>query len=309
MPENVLILGGNGFLGSHLVDKLCENHYNVRVFDRFSSGISRFNPNANVEVFKGDFREINLNSEVFEDIDYLFHNISTTNPVTSRNDLIYDAKTNLLSTLNILDFANQNGIKRVFFSSSGGTVYGNQNKESYSELDPPLPIIPYGIIKYAIERYFKYYRETYGLDYVIFRYSNPYGPRQNFNNQQGVIPIFLHNILNNKPPCIWGNGNSIRDYIYIDDAIDATIQVLKSNLNNDVFNVGSGCGTSLNQLIRQMEIVTKKSIIPKYLPANKSSINKVVLDIKKITKLTFWHPKTELIDGLEKTWEWLKNTN
>ena len=197
------------------------------------------------------------------------------------------------------------GIQKVIFPSSGGTVYGKNHDKPILESCSLKPVNPYAISKLAVDRYLHFFKEKYELDFTILRYSNPYGERQSPYAKQGVIPIFLNRIKNNEPPIIYGDGTAIRDYIYIKDAIDATIAVLKSNTKENVFNIGSGQETSLNDLIRIMSQVTDKECLPKYVDDGGTYLSKFVLDISKIRHETGWQPSVSIEDGIERTWNWL----
>jgi len=259
----------------------------------------------NIELVKGDFfSETDINGAL-QDVDYVFHYISTTNPATAVKDPIFDIQSNVIGSVKMFQYAQKAGVKKVFFSSSGGTVYGEPVSIPIKESAPTHPVNPYAISKLAIERYLDFFYHTYGMEYCILRYSNPYGERQNPLGNQGVIPIFLNKLKNNDKPTIFGDGNSVRDYIYIQDAIDATLAVIKKDMKNSVYNIGNGKGTTLNELIQIMRDVTGKEIYPQYIQDSGKYISKVVLDIEKIRNDTGWFPKTDIYEGIKKTWEWL----
>ncbi len=172
---------------------------------------------------------------------------------------------------------------------------------------PLNPQTPYAISKVAIERYLNYFYRGYGLDYLTIRYSNPYGERQNPYGTQGVIPIFLNIIKKGEGPVIYGDGNSVRDYIYINDAIDATLLLLKKDNPDKIFNVGSGSGTSLNELITIMSTITGQSISPKYVSDNRGGLQKIVLDVSKIRQSVGWTPKVSLQEGIRRTWRYIND--
>jgi UDP-glucose 4-epimerase len=205
--------------------------------------------------------------------------------------------------------AQKAGVKKMFFSSSGGTVYGEPLSVPIKESAPANPVNPYAISKLAIERYLEFFYHHYGMEYVILRYSNPYGERQNPLGNQGVIPIFLNKIKNDKEPTIFGDGNSVRDYIYIKDAIDATLAVVNKSPESSIFNIGNGKGTTLNELIWIMEEVTGKKIAPVYIPDSRNYLSKIVLDISKIYDNTGWQPQVDLTKGIKRTWTWINSLN
>lgn len=304
-----LILGG-GFLGSHLAEALLKRGYQVRVFDSFPTGMDNLSIVRNrIEIITGDFLSEKDLTSACAGVDYVFHYISTTVPATARLNPIHDISTNLEGTVKLLQTAVNNKVKKIFFPSSGGTVYGEPQRLPVRETDPAKPIEPHGISKLAIERYLHYFYSAYGLDFMIFRYSNPYGERQNPLGKQGVIPIFLNKIKNGEQPVIYGDGTMVRDYIYIQDAIDATMALLEIRTAEKVFNIGSGIGTSINELLSIMSTVTGKQVLPEYKTSDKQYyIQKIVLDISRIRRKTGWQPKTSLEDGIRKTWSWLNKT-
>jgi UDP-glucose 4-epimerase len=208
----------------------------------------------------------------------------------------------------MLEIAVESGVKKIIFPSSGGTIYGEAKKIPITESSPLNPQNPYAISKLVIEKYLDYYYTDYGLDYVIIRYSNPYGERQNPHGSQGVIPIFLNKIKNFERPVIYGDGKSLRDYIYIKDAIDATLLLMDNNNKEKIFNVGSGTGTSLNDLISILYDVTGYSISPRYIPNDRRYLQRTVLNIAKVRESVGWSPKVSLYEGIRRTWDYLNNS-
>ena len=284
--------------------------YPVRVFGDFKSSMKNIEGIADeIEIIKGDFLNASDVALAMKDVDYLFHYISTTNPASSFDNPVYDIETNVISSIRMMEIALKQGVKKIVFPSSGGTMYGDAQKIPISENEPANPLNPYAISKLTIEKYLQYFFAQYGMDYLIVRYSNPYGDRQNPLGNQGVIPIFLNKIRHNEAPIIFGDGNSVRDYIFIEDAVDATISLLEKASHEKLFNIGSGSGTSLNQLLTIMNEVTGKQVSPKYRPDSGRYIKKVILDISKIQQYTGWEPKTDISEGIARTWEWLNHTN
>lgn len=301
-----VILGGNGFIGSHLAEALLQRGHEVVIFDHFRNGTKNITSIlSEVTLKKGDFNNEHDIDDVLKGANHVFHFISTTNPATSFNEPVFDIETNLIGTIKLLQIAAQRDIERIIFPSSGGTIYGDTLGFPISETTAPKPSNPYAISKYAIERYLHFFHEHHHLDFLIVRYSNPYGERQNPNARQGVIPIFLNQIKQGKRPVIFGDGSAVRDYIYIRDAIDATLQILESNTEEKVYNVGSGQGTSLNELISIMSQVTGENISPVYVYDEKKYVSKIVLDISKLKKEIGWQPTTELTSGISRTWKWI----
>ena len=301
-----LILGGNGFLGSHLAEGLVKKGYAVRVFDSFKTGMANLETVKNkVEIIEGDFLNHEDLSQALKGADYVFHYISTTVPTTAAKDPIYDVQTNLIGTVRLLQLAVASKVKRVIFPSSGGTVYGEPTSLPVQETHALNPMDPYGISKLAIEKYLNYFNRAYGLDYLILRYSNPYGERQSPHSQQGVIPVFLNRIKMGERPVIYGDGSMERDYIYVGDAVEATITALEKKTVHKIFNVGSGAGTSINRLIELMSGVAGRKIEPVYAEDTAIRVQKVVLDVSRMRDEVGWKPSTSLQEGIERTWRWL----
>jgi len=301
-----LILGGNGFLGSHLAEGLVEKGYDVRVLDSFQTGMTNLETvKGKIEIIKGDFLNHADVLQALKGMDYVFHYISTTVPATAVKDPIYDVQTNVIGAVRLLQLAVASKVKRVIFPSSGGTVYGEPASLRVHETHALNPMDPYGISKLAIEKYLNYFNRAYGLDYLILRYSNPYGERQSPHGQQGVIPVFLNRIKMGERPVIYGDGSTERDYVYVGDAAEATIAALEKKTAHKIFNVGSGAGTSLNQLIELMSGVAGKKIEPAYAEDTAIRVQKVVLDVSRMRDEVGWKPSTSLQEGIERTWRWL----
>jgi UDP-glucose 4-epimerase len=308
--KTCLIFGGNGFIGSHLAEGLVRDGFRVKVFDIFKEGMKNYNDSHNcIECIPGDFFSETDVTGALQGVDYVFHYISTTNPATAVKDPVFDIRSNVIGSVKMFQHAQKAGVKKIFFSSSGGTVYGEPLSVPIGESAPANPVNPYAISKLAIERYLDFFHHQGGMEYIILRYSNPYGERQNPLGNQGVIPIFLYKIKKNEKPTIFGDGNSVRDYLYINDAIDATLAVVKKDPESGVFNIGNGTGTTLNELIQIMSEVTGKTVTPLYLPDSRNYISKIVLDITKIHRETGWSPATGIHEGIQKTWEWIINTD
>ena len=301
-----LVLGGNGFIGSHLAEGLVKAGYDVTIFDNFKCGTKNLDTIIDkIEIIKGDFLNEDDVNNALKDIDFLFHYISTTTPATATKNPIYDIESNIIGSVKLFQNAVMNNVKKIIFSSSGGTIYGGTTGIQMKEIDSLNPTNPYAISKLTIEKYLHYFNHVHGIDYTILRYSNPYGERQNPYGAQGVIPIFLNIIKQDEQPVIYGDGSMVRDYIYIKDAIDATIAVLEKKTNEKVFNIGSGCGTSLNDLIEIMSNISNKKIVPKYVEDHGIYIPKIVLNISKIKQETSWNPNTNIQEGIEITKLWI----
>jgi len=299
--KKILVLGGNGFIGSHVVDQLLNTGYSISVFDR---GYEKYRtPHNGVKYFLGEFSNTPLLAEALEGVDTVIHLISTTVPSTSNLNPIADIQTNLVGTVNLLELMVSAKVRRIVFLSSGGTVYGLPKSIPISEYHPLNPICSYGVVKIAIEKYIKMFEYLYGIQAVILRPSNPYGPHQSHEGVQGVISTFLRKIISCEPITIWGDGSVIRDYLYISDLAELCSLVINSDVNG-VFNVGSGKGHSLNEIIKAIEKITNLKAIVEYQEARNFDVSEVVLDVN-LAKDTFnWTPDTLLEAGIKKHLHW-----
>jgi UDP-glucose 4-epimerase len=303
-----LVIGGNGFIGTNLVDALLRDGHSVRVFDRYPSRFTE--PNAAVEYIYGDFGNHGEVHDIVQGIDFVFHLAYTTLPHTSNEDPVYDVRSNVIDTIQLLQECRMSKVSKVVFVSSGGTVYGIPQQSPITEDHPTDPICSYGITKLAIEKYLQLFHRLYGLEYVTARLSNPYGELQNPNAKQGAVTVFLGNISRGQPITIWGDGEVIRDYIYIGDAAAALLKAAyyqAPDRGPRVFNVGAGEGYSLNQLVEAMRQVCDKPVEVKYTPSRPEDVPANVLDIARAQQWLDWKPQTELKDGLAKTWKWLNS--
>lgn len=299
----VLVLGGCGFIGSHLVDGLLGAGHKVRVLDR-SPKLYRA-PLTNVDYRFGDFSNTPFLAEALEGIEVVYHLISTTVPSTSNLDPMSDVRSNLINTLQLLQLMVQKNIPKIIFLSSGGTVYGKPDVVPIPESHPLRPICSYGVVKVAIENYLFMFHQLHGLEYVVLRASNPYGERQGHVGVQGVIGSFMAKILGGEPIEIWGDGSVVRDFIYINDLAKLCVLAAKSE-KSGIYNAGSGVGHSINEIVSAFTEVTGLKIEPAYRPGRGYDVPSVILDIMG-AKCTFdWFPQIDLHDGIECSWQWAK---
>lgn len=302
---NYLVLGGAGFIGSHVVDYLLQKGHNVTVLDAF---YERFrNPLNNVKYYIGSFSDEKLIEKSLENQDIVIHLISTTIPETSNLDIINDVQSNLYPTLYLFKKASESNIKKIIYISSGGAVYGNPKIIPIPENHPKNPISSYGITKLTIEKYLALYSHLTGIDYCIIRPSNPYGPRQNPFGKQGVVSVYLGKIYNNQSIEIWGNGLIYRDYIYIDDLIEAIYNASINNTKSKIFNVGSGESISLLEIVKKIKTILNVEFNVKYLDKRDYDVSKVCLDITLATNQLNFIPRTSLDDGIFNTWKFINN--
>jgi UDP-glucose 4-epimerase len=226
MSNICLVLGGGGFIGSHIAEMLVRNGYTVRVFDRVNTLPCHLKP-CKIELVQGDYCSFSDWGTVLKDVDYVFHTLSTTIPSTSDKDPIYDIQTNVIGTIGLLNEVIRHNIKKFIFSSSGGTIYGHK-PVPIAETSATDPICSYAISKLSVEKYLGYFNYHYGLNYVSLRYSNAYGIGQDPKGMVGAVTIFLELMMRGKPITVFGDGNIIRDYIYIDDVQRANLIMLRN---------------------------------------------------------------------------------
>ncbi len=300
-----LIIGGGGFLGSHLVDSLIEQGHEVTVFDRFINGPERNlkHLEGKIPFLSGNFLDLEDISRATTDVDFVFNMVSFSTPASSLENPRLDLETNIMGMINLLNLCVEKKIKKIFFPSSGGTIYGNSNKSNSREDDPTNPICPYGISKLVIEKYLEYYHRLHNLDYLVFRISNPYGERQSLNRDQGVIPIFMNLIKEKKSITVFGDGKNIRDYIYVKEVTELIAKTIIMDNKSKIYNVGSGRGYSLNELIDNMKIICGYDFEINYQPERKSDVRRAVLDISRAQNELNFKPKISLQEGLSKIWQ------
>lgn len=300
---NILVLGGNGFIGSHVVDTLLRKGHFVRVFDKSQEHYRKALPG--VDYHLGEFGNRGLLSEALKGIDVVIHLISTTLPKTSNDDPVFDVQSNVIETLFLLEQCVEHHIKKIIFTSSGGTVYGIPQSVPVGENDRTDPICSYGIGKLAIEKYLYLFKQLHHLDYVIIRPSNPFGSRQNPFGIQGAVPVFLGKIFRKEPIQIWGDGNIVRDFIYIEDLTEAIYRAIIADTNSAVFNIGSGKGHSINKLLAIMRDVTSDNFHVTYTTSRTYDVPEIYLDISRAKTELNWEPATSIEDGIRHTWDFV----
>ncbi len=296
----VLVTGGAGFIGSHIVDRLIQEGHDVVVVDNLSTGKKK-NLNRAARFYKMDILSPKI-EKIFkkEKPDLISHHAAQMDVRRSVADPIFDAQVNILGFLNVLGNAVRHGAKKVIFASSGGAVYGEQQVFPAPETHPLHPVSPYGISKLSGEHYLYYYQRVAGLSYVALRYANVYGPRQDPFGEAGVVAIFSQKTLLSDQPIINGNGKQTRDYVFVEDVVEAHMAVLEDGVQG-IFNVGTGKETSVNQLFRHLVEITGAKVKEVYGPEKRGEQIRSVLDYARLKKATDWEPKVQLQDGLKLT--------
>lgn len=297
----VLVTGGAGFIGSHVVDLYLERGFEVTVVDDLSTGReSNLNPRATF--YKLDIRNQEL-AEVFERErpDFVNHHAAQMDVRYSVEHPIFDADVNILGSLNLLECARQYDVQRFVYISSGGAVYGEPIYLPCDEEHPVAPICPYGASKYSVEQYLYMYFVNYGLEYVILRYPNVYGPRQNPHGEAGVVAIFTSQMLADQQAIINGDGEQERDFVYVKDCAEANLLAMNTGVTHGVYNLGSSKGTTINELFLTLKKLTGYQNEAVHGPTKVGETRRIYLNAEKVYTELGWSPITVLEAGLEKT--------
>lgn len=308
--SRIVVFGGGGFIGQHLVRAFAQdNSTEVVAFDRFADyikgGEHPFTNLPKVSVIAGDFLNRDDVSKALSGADVVFHLVSTTNPMSSSQDPFVDIDTNVRGSIELFQLCVKNGVKKVIFPSSGGTIYGDAGREVIDESAVPQPNSPYGIGKLIIEQYLRYFKRAYGLDYIVYRIANPYGPGQNIFGKQGVIPIFMHRFLVKDPVDVYGDGSMIRDYLYIDDLIQMIVESYDKPNKYNEYNLSSGLGVSINEIFNSIALCAGYEVPKQYLDTPPTFVGKSVLDNTRFAKEFGIKPKIILEQGIKRTWEYV----
>ncbi|NMB48044.1 NAD-dependent epimerase/dehydratase family protein [Candidatus Kuenenbacteria bacterium] len=301
----ILVTGGAGFIGSHLVDNLIKKNYSVIVADNLSTG-KRVNLNPKARFYHLDIQDKKLEA-VFkkEKPAAIYHLAAQMNVRKSIADPLFDARTNIIGVLNLLENCVKYKVKKFVFISTGGAIYGDGVKIPTPETATEAPISPYGIVKLATEKYLHYYHHQYGLNYTVLRLANVYGPRQNFQGEAGVVAIFCHQLKNNQPLFINGPGRQTRDFVFVADVVAACLKALTDKKPN-IYNVAASRENNIQQLVATLQKVSGRKTPVKHRPAIKGEQMRSCLNYQKIKKHLSWSPKYDLEKGLKETWQWFK---
>jgi len=304
--KKILVTGGTGFIGGHLVDKLIKEGARVFIIDNLSSG-RKENINPKAKFYKYDIRNPKV-SHIFkkEKPEIVFHFAAHIEARESVKDPIHDAQINILGSLNILENCRKFKVKKIIFASSGGESYDDAKIIPTPESYPASPRSPYGVAKLAVEKYLDSYFKMYGIPFTVLRYGNVYGPRQNPFGGSGVVAIFTYKILNAKECVIHGSGKQTKDYIFIEDAMKATLAACKKNITGRL-NIASGKETSVLEIFGKLKKITGFKGKIKHILLPTGVLKRGALSIKKAKKVIGWQPQYNLEEGLKKTVSWFKN--
>ncbi len=304
--KKVLVTGGAGFIGSHLVDALIERNYQVVVIDNLSTG-KKENLNKKAKFYKIDICSQKI-SQIFkkEKPEVVFHFASQVDVRKSIKDPILEAKINILGSLNLIqNFIQIPQCRKFIFASSGGAIYGEADLIPTPETHPENPQSPYGITKLTIEKYLYFYKKIYGLNYISLRLANVYGPRQNSEGEAGVVAVFCNKMIFGGQPIINGSGYQTRDFVYVKDVIEACVLALKKN-KVGIFNIGTGKETTINTIFKKLKKLTGSNCKKIHGPEKPGELKRSCLDYSKAKKELNWVPKYNLEEGLKETIKWFK---
>jgi UDP-glucose 4-epimerase len=302
----ILVSGGAGFIGSHVVDQFVEAGHEVAVVDNLTTGDARWvNRLARLHVV--DLRSARL-AEVFEEErpEVVAHLAAQASVGRSVTDPRFDASVNVAGGLGLLECCRRFGVRRIIYSSSGGAGYGDTDVIPTPETHPTLPISPYGITKVAMEYYVNAWSGIYGISGVSLRYANIYGPRQNPQGEAGVIAIFCHRLLTGQIPMINGDGEQTRDYTYVEDVATANLKALERPEVTGPVNISTGVETSVNDLYRELMAATGSQVVAKHAPARPGEQRRSCLSPTLAGRVLGWKPSVTLVEGLARTFHFFQ---
>lgn len=310
--EKILLLGGYGFIGSNIlsyIDKNYSEKYEVVVFDKFQEHPYGLKFKCVKNVYSGDFGDSTILSSIFgqENIDFVIHSLSSTVPATSRN-VRFDIESNIIPTIELLELMASHKVQRIIYLSSGGAIYGNiNNKIKHSEDDLTFPLSSYGIVKLCVEKYLYQYNFLYGINPLILRLSNPYGP-YHFSSKQGIVNVALRSAFLGNKFSVWGDGENRKDYIFIEDFCDIIFKLIEKNLDKSIINIGSSNIYSVNSILKmiknyfdEFEWNYKESLI--------TDVTNLELNTDLLRSKIGEYKFTPLSEGIEKTINWIKEHN
>jgi UDP-glucose 4-epimerase len=300
----ILVTGGAGFIGSNVTDRFVELGHEVAVFDDLSSGLRELvNPKA--RFYHGDLADAAAIERVVAEFrpDIIDHHAAQIDVRRSVSEPRLDATINILGTLALLESATRHGTRKIVYASTGGALYGEGRQLPATEDHPVNPEAPYGASKHTVEHYLYIWKLLHGLDHTVLRYPNVYGPRQNPHGEAGVNAIFIGLMLAGKRPRIFGTGDQVRDYLYVGDVVDANEIALEKG-SGEIVNLGTGVGTSVNDIFRELKAIIGFEGEPIYEPPRPGEVQRIYLDASRAKRVLGWEPKVSFADGLRRTVEW-----
>ncbi|MCH5275266.1 MAG: NAD-dependent epimerase/dehydratase family protein [Lachnospiraceae bacterium] len=306
MRNKVLILGAAGFIGTNLTLRLLLEKKQLVLFDRreaqFDPKVCEAVRQGKAEFLTGQFLEDNwkMQANLLREVDMVYHLVSTTCPTNSNQDAAREMEENVIATMHFLDACVEHGVRKVIFLSSGGTVYGKEHTGICKEEEEAFPITVYGVQKLTIEKILYLYWQMHGLDYRIVRLSNPYGPYQRPNGIQGVVTTFTWKALHDEPILVYGDGSVVRDYIYIDDAVEGILRIAEQQGNHRLYNLGSGRGRTVDEVIQTIARVLQKQMKVSYQSSRAVDVPVNVLDVSRFKQDFGGFLPIELEEGIQR---------
>ncbi len=302
----ILVTGGAGFIGSNVADRFVALGHEVAVFDDLSSGFREFVP-PKAKFYEGDLADAIAVDAAVADFrpDVVDHHAAQIDVRKSVTDPVFDARVNVLGSIGLLQACTAHGVRKFVYASTGGALYGEGRQLPATEDHPVNPEAPYGASKHTVEHYLYLWKLLHGLDYTVLRYPNVYGPRQNPHGEAGVNAIFIGLMLAGQPPKIFGDGHAVRDYLYVDDVVEGNVLALTKGSGERV-NLGTGVGTSVNDIVRELKAITGFPGEAIHLPARPGEVQRIYLDATRARKILGWEPKVTFREGLRRTVEWSK---
>lgn len=305
----ILVTGGAGFIASNVADVMIARGHEVAIVDNLETGF-RANVNPKAKFYENDIRDAGAIDRIFDEFrpDVVNHHAAQMDVRRSTRDPVYDAQCNILGSLNLILAAQRTGVKRFMYVSTGGAVYGDVPEKDLpvSEDYPVNPICQYGISKHTVEHYLFLYQRLYGLSYVVMRYPNVFGPRQTPHGEAGVVSIFTGLLLAGKPCTIFGDGNKTRDYVFIDDVVCANLLALTSS-HNGILNIGSGKGTSDQQVYDAVAAAVGSQLKPTYTAVRPGEVMHICINGAKARQILGWQPTTPFAEGVKRTVEYIRS--
>lgn len=302
----ILVTGGAGFIGSHVADALIGKGHEIHIVDDLSGGRSENVPDA------ATFHQLDIRSQEAADLleeeafEVLVHHAAQMDVRRSVADPRFDADVNIIGFLNLIEAGRRNGLQKVVFASTGGAIYGEPDYTPQDEAHPLRPLSPYGITKLCTERYLYYYEQEFGIPYVVLRYANVYGPRQNPHGEAGVVAIFCERLLEGKQPVIYGDGEQTRDYVYVGDVVRANVRALEY-ATSGTFNVGTSIETNVNELFRAIRDRIDEDVEEVHEKGRPGEQRRSVLDYSYAERELGWSPESDLEEGLSRTVDWFRS--
>jgi UDP-glucose 4-epimerase len=300
----ILVTGGAGFIGSHVVDRFVALGHDVTVFDNLSSGRREF-VNAKAKLMVGDLTDAEAVDQCVATArpEIVDHHAAQIDVRKSVEDPVHDARTNVLGGLSLLQSCTKHGVRKFIYASTGGALYGEGRVLPATEEHPINPESPYGVSKHTLEHYLYLWKLLHALDYTVLRYPNVYGPRQNPHGEAGVNAIFIGLMLHGKRPRIFGTGEQVRDYLYVGDVVEANVITLDKG-SGEMLNIGTGVGTSVNDIVRELGSILNFTEPPIYEAPRPGEVQRIYLDASKAKRVLGWEPRVTFREGLERTVAW-----